>query len=105
MSLTSAANDTKWEELRLAMYELSNSPRFSCEDLLGYRSPPEREWFYHFRDGGYRTMRFVDIITDSEEQRVKVLSELKRIGLAGHPIDAGFRVYGYAESGQALSYF
>jgi len=105
MDLVSTANHTKWEDLRRAMHDLPFATRFRCQDLSGHYSRPDGEWFYHFRDGGYETMRFVDIHTDTDEQRGALLSELKRVRLAGHPIDGGFRVYGYAEPGQVLDYF
>jgi hypothetical protein len=103
--LTSTANHTKWEELRLAMYGLPTAPKFRCKDLSGYYSEPDSEWFYHFRCDGYETMHFVDILVESPGQRRLVMSELQRIGLAGHAIADGFRVYGYAEPGQALDQF
>ncbi len=103
--LTSTSNHTKWEELRLAMYGLATSPSFRCKNLSGYYSEPDSDWFYHFRADGYETMHFVDILVESPDQRQRVLSELRRVGLAGHATADGFRVYGYAEPGQALDQF
>lgn len=103
--LTSTANDTKWDELRLAMYGLDDSPQFRCQTLAGHYSSADSEWFYHFREGGYDDIRFVDILISSQGQRTVVLSALRRIGLAGDETDQGFRVYGYTEPGQTISHF
>jgi len=45
-------NNTKWDELRLAMYHMELSPKWITLSLNGHESNPDREWFYHFKDGG-----------------------------------------------------
>ncbi|MBU1070709.1 hypothetical protein KJ975_14195, partial [Myxococcota bacterium] len=49
-------NNTKWDELRLGMYELEPEPewRTKCWEN-GYITPWDFGWYYHFREGGYRT--------------------------------------------------
>jgi hypothetical protein len=103
--LTSAANDTRWEELRLAMYGMTPSPQFRCMNLSGYYSAADDEWYYHFRDGGYEGIEFIDILPRTDADRPEILSHLKSIGLAGHSTEDGFRVYGYIRPGQAVDYF
>ncbi len=48
-NLVAVMNDTKWDELRLAMYELEPSPayRTKCWEN-GYIPPWDGEWFHHF---------------------------------------------------------
>ena len=70
----------------------------------GYYSQSDAEWFYHFRDGGYDDIRYVDIFADSEAHREQIRSALKTIHLPGEETDDGFRVYGYALPGQTLDY-
>lgn len=49
-------NDTKWDELRLAMYGLKGvASRWRTLDVeSGYLSVWDRDWYYHFRNGGYK---------------------------------------------------
>lgn len=98
-------NDTKWEELRLAMHELGPaSPRWSTKDLSGYACPYDGDWFYRFREGGYRSIEWVDILIDSPEQRQAVEAALRRIHVPGHRTDAGFRIFGYVPNGARTDY-
>jgi len=97
-------NNTKWNELRLAMYEVDPAPRWSALDQNGYRSPPDRGWYYHFREGGYEHTIHVDIIADDPEHRERIRTALKRIHLPGEETEDGFRIFGYASQGQAVQY-
>ncbi|WP_343520035.1 DUF6678 family protein [Sphingomonas sp.] len=101
----SVANDTKWNELREAVLTMPKTPAFRCKDLNGHYTSPDTEWFYHFRDGGLETTRWVDLIVDDAQARSEVAGHLNRIGLAGHETDEGFRVFGYIEHGQPIDYF
>ena len=103
--MASVANDTKWNELREAMLTMAKRPAFRFMDLNGHYSRPDSEWFYHFRDGGLETTRWVDLVVDDAQDRSEVVGHLKRIGLAGHETDEGFRVFGYIKPGQAIDYF
>ncbi len=102
---TSTANRTKWEELRAAMLQMEPPPSFRRKDLSGAYSSPDREWFYHFSEGGYDTLRYVDIIFDDADQRAVVLRALSAIGLPGHETDSGFRVVGYSGPGEFVDAF
>jgi hypothetical protein len=99
-------NNTKWEEVRLAMYGLGElSPRWQVRDVkTGYVSDWEGEWFYHFRTGGYETIEWLDIATVTEEQRVAVRDALRKIHVPGAEIPSGFRIFGYAKSGEFVDY-
>jgi hypothetical protein len=99
-------NDTKWDALRLAMYNLGNlSPRWRTLDIKnGYLSGWDSGWYYHFREGGYKTIQWVEIETVGENQTEAVLRELVRLSLPGERTPDGFRVYGYVESGSYVQY-
>lgn len=101
---TSAMNNTKWEELRLAMYALDPSPQWSTFSDNEYQSPPDREWFYHFRIGGYECILHVDIIADDATHREAIRSALKRIHLPGKETSEGFRIFGYIPEGEAVDF-
>jgi hypothetical protein len=76
-NLISVMSDTKWDELRLAMYELKATPawRTKCWEN-GYISEWDKEWFYHFREGGYELIEWVEIRIESEEQKQKCFLSL-----------------------------
>ena len=97
-------NNTKWNELRLAMYKTAPAPRWSVLRKNGYRSLADREWYYHFRDGGYEDIVHVDIFADNLEHRECIRMAIRRIQLPGEETDDGFRVYGYAHQGQTAVY-
>ncbi|TNM65193.1 DUF6678 family protein [Aliirhizobium smilacinae] len=96
-------NNTKWNELRDAMSSLENSPAWTTLCANGHRSHPDREWFYHFSEGGYDDILSVDILVEPS-QRQHILRVLQQIHLPGEETADGFRVYGYARSGQILRY-
>lgn len=92
-------NDTKWDELRLAMYNLGElSPRWRMRDVeSGYECPWDGECFYHFRCGGYKMIEWVEIRIDSPEQEQAVHSALKAVHVPARRSESGFKVYGYAQ--------
>ena len=78
-------NDTKWEELRVAMYELEQSPKWrTCDVETGFVSDWDGGWFSHFRADGYKTIRWVELLIESDQQHKEVLSELARIHVRVH---------------------
>ncbi len=98
-------NNTKWERLRLAMYGLGElSPTWRIKDLSGYLSPWDGEWYYHFRQGGYDSIEWVEIRVTSPSQEAAVLASLREVHVPGERSDEGFRVFGYAPSGESLNY-
>lgn len=99
-------NNTKWDELRRAMSELDDlTPRWRTRDVgNGHISEWDRDWFYHFRNGGYKFIRWVEIAVDTAEQRAAVLAELVRIHVPGKRTESGYRVLGYLEPGEAADY-
>ena len=99
-----AMNNTKWNEIRLEMHALKPSPAWSTLDMNGYRSPPDRDWFYHFRVGGYDTILHVDILVDNPAQREVVRSALRKVHVPGEETPEGFRVLGYLQDGRAVDF-
>jgi hypothetical protein len=99
-------NDTKWDEVRVAMYALDDySPRWRTRDIeSGHVSQWDREWYYHFRNGGYEFIEWLEIAIDSPEQRELVRDCLRRIGVPGVEDVDGFRVLGYAAVGHSVDY-
>ena len=98
-------NNTKWDELRLAMYSLEPTPRWRTKDVdSGYESDWDREWFYHFREGGYDTIEWVEIEVPPETERETILKVLRQIHVPGEPTELGFRVFGYSPSGESVDY-
>jgi hypothetical protein len=103
--LQSVLNNSKWEELRLAMYGLgAQAPRWRVKDLSGYICPWDSEWFYHFRNAGYDSIEWTEIEVLEPTQDASVLAILQQIHLPGHRIDREFRVYGYVRAGEAMEY-
>ncbi len=98
-------NDTKWEELRLAMYGLGGlRPCWRTKDLSGYVSPWDGEWFYHFRVGGYDSVEWVEIRVTTPKQDAAVEAALRQVRVPGHRVERGFRVYAHARDGEAVDY-
>ncbi len=97
-------NNTKWDELRLAMYALDPSPAWSTLSTGGYKSRPDSEWFYHFRDGGYRAIVHVDIFAADAGQRASIRSALSAIHVPGEETPEGFRIFGYLRDGQSADF-
>ena len=99
-------NDTKWDELRLAMYGLGPlSPKWRALDAEnGHLSDWDGEWFYHFRNGGYKFIEWLEIATESPEQRHAVLAGLAKAHVPGYSTEMGFRILGYAGLGVTINY-
>jgi hypothetical protein len=103
--LHSVLNNTKWDELRLAVYSLDPpGVRWRTKDLSGYICQWDSEWFYHFRNGGYESIEWVEIQLSSPGQDAAILALLQEIHLPGHRIEGGFRVYGHIPNGATIDY-
>ena len=102
--LNPVMNNTKWDELRLQMHALTPRPAWSTLSTSGYRSPPDREWFYHFREVGYEDILHLDIQVETSTARELVRSVLKAVHVPGEEIAGGFRVFGYLHDGQGADF-
>lgn len=99
-------NNTRWNELRLAMYTLGDlSPRWRTKDrVTGHISAWDGEWFYHFRNGGYDTIEWVEIATTTAAQHDAVRTALRSIHVPGEEMPTGFRVLGWVAAGAEVKY-
>jgi hypothetical protein len=104
--LVGVMNDTKWEELRLAMYGLGRlHPHFQIKDVDSDKPTlSDGEWFYHFRLRPYSTIEWCDLRVWSDEQRHSVLQCLRMIHLPGYETEEGFRILGWVRGGEPISY-
>ena len=98
-------NDTKWEELRRAMHGLGElSPAWRTKDVSGYVSPWDGDWYFHFREGSYDSIEWIEIRVISPGQERAVLASLREIHVPGERAEGVFRVYGYAPADTPLNY-
>ena len=98
-------NDTKWEELRFAMYNLGNRPKWRTKDVEnGYLSDWDGEWYHHFKNGGYKTIEYVEIKVSDDEMRNLVRNILAKIHVPGYETQEGFIVKGYTNASESLEY-
>ena len=98
-------NDTKWDEVRLAMHALNPSPRWRTKNLqTEYVSNWDREWYYHFSEGGYSNIEWLEIDCDPGSMLTSVEEALSAIHVPGKRIESGFRVYGYGWPGEFYDY-
>ncbi len=98
-------NNTKWKEIQKAMYELQESPQWRTRCLTnGYITNWDGEWRYHFSEGGFKDIEWVEIKTENDVQFELVFSLLKSIHVPGIKIENGFKVYGYVNEGQSVDY-
>lgn len=99
-------NKTKWQELQEAMYELNeNSPKWRSKCITNeFISEWDGEWYYHFSEGDFKDLEWVEINIENEKQKELVLEKLKAILVPGHEVENGFIVYGYIREGQSVNY-
>ena len=99
-------NNTKWEELRVAMCEFEKpSPKWRTRILgSGFESGWDSEWFYHFKDGGYEELEWVEIKAATAEQAPLLLAALRSIHVPGIKTDVGFKVFGHLPKGMPCEY-
>jgi hypothetical protein len=98
-------NNTKWEEIRLAMYEYPNNRKWRVKDIeTGEISSWDGEWYYHFILDEYKTIEWLEIKVETEEIRNGVLKILNSIHVPGEVFDDVIRVYGYVEIGKPVDY-
>jgi hypothetical protein len=99
-------NDTKWDELRLTMYDLGRvSPRFRVKHIDDTEPGPwDAEWYYHFRQGGYACIEWVELRLAHESHRAEVARVLGSIHVPGVGTSSGFIVYGYVAPGTPVEY-
>ncbi len=98
-------NHTKWEEIRLAMYEYPNTRLWRTKDIeTGYICPWEGDWYYHFEIGGYKNIEWLEIKAETNEIKNDILKILKHIHVAGEVFDDVIKVYGHVKIGNPIDY-
>lgn len=102
--LYSCMNNTKWDQIRVAMVSMESSPLWKIIFLNGNESAVDGEWFYHFSEGGYLDIQYLDILTNSVEQHATVGTILRAIHLPGMETSTGYRILGYADSVSYVDY-
>lgn len=91
-------NYTKWEEIRIAMYSYKNQLRWRTKDVNnGYISNWDAEWYYHFRNGGYESIEWLEIQVKNEEEKKDVIYLLKKIKVPGEIVENSIFVFGYTD--------
>jgi len=94
-------NNTKWNEIRVAMVCMASPPSWKITFLNVYESTVDGEWFYHFSEGGYLDIQYLDTLTNSVAQHAMVGTILRAIHLPGIESESGYRIFEYAD---AISY-
>jgi len=102
--LYSCMNNTKWNEIWLAMIAMESPPLWKITYLNGHQSVVDGEWFYHFREGGYLDIQYLDVLTNSVEQHATVGNIFRLIHIPGIETATGYRIFGYAESVSNVDY-
>lgn len=104
--MISVMNKTKWEEIAVGMQGLGAlAPKFRVADLCtGYVSGWDGDWFYHFREGGYASIEWVELSATSAGQLSAVLGVLRKIHVPGVFTPQGVKVLGHAAEGVYLDY-
>ena len=98
-------NNTKWEELRLAMYGVDPAPRFRTRTVeTGHVSSWDSEWYHHFREGGYDSIEWVEIEPVDEDSHPLILAELRRIHVPGEFDEHRFVVRGHVPDGEPVDW-
>lgn len=102
--LYSCMNNTKWNEIRMAMVSMESPPLWKIMSLNGYESAVDSDWFYHFSVGGFLDIQYLDVLTSSVEQHAEVGAILRAIHLPGIETSTGSRILGYADSASCVDY-
>ncbi|MHC1681586.1 MAG: DUF6678 family protein [Clostridiaceae bacterium] len=92
-------NNTKWEEIRLAMCNYPNEIQWRTKDIEnGYISNWDSEWFYHFKAGGYKTIEWLEIRVNNIIKN-DIVNILRKIHVVGDVLNNSIKVYGYKKNG------
>ncbi len=93
-------NNTKWEEIRMAMYDYPHTVRWrtKCVDN-GYISNWDAEWYYHFQLGGYTSIEWLEIKVENSHMKSEIVNILKNIHVPGEVLENSIKVFGYKSNG------
>ena len=98
-------NNTKWNEIRLAMSSFPTTIQWRTKDIeTAHISTWDSEWFYHFINEGYKCIEWMEIKTETEIIKNEVLAIFKNVHVPGKILEDKIRVYGYVEVGTYVNY-
>ena len=105
----SLMNDTKWEEIWLAMIDIPELIYWRQKDMeTSYTCDWDAEWFHHFKTdgdkGSYIVIEWLEIKFENEEMKKKLLKILKEIHVPGEVLENTIKVYGYIKEGTFMDY-
>jgi len=90
-------NNTKWNEIRLAMNDIPYTVKWRTKDLEnGYISQWDADWFYHFMIGEYKTIEWLEIQFTSETKDL-IVNKLKEINVPAELLENSVKIYGYKD--------
>ena len=90
-------NNTKWNEIRLAMNDIPYTVKQRTKDLEnGYISQWNADWFYHFMIGGYKTIEWLEIQFTSKTKDI-IVNKLKEINVPAELLENSVKIYGYKD--------
>jgi len=96
-------NNTKWEELRLAMLDLDLVVPWRCKVLgRSFISGWDGEWHSHFRDGPYDDIEWTELKV-APADRHRVLAALAVHAIPYEVSAEGVTVFGYIDDTGRLS--
>jgi len=99
-NLSSLMNNTKWKEKRNAMIGYPRTTKWRTKDIrTGYLSEWDSEWFYHFSEGGYKTIEYLEIRFENQEMKSEILKLLMKVHVPGELKSESIIIYGYKEKG------
>ncbi|KIV73480.1 hypothetical protein SZ39_2005 [Bacillus mycoides] len=92
-------NNTKWNEIRLAMYNYPLPIQWRTKDIKNsYICDWDSEWYYHFSIDNYKTIEWLEIKTENEEIKKDIIDLLKKIHVPGEILSNSVKIYGYKKN-------
>jgi hypothetical protein len=93
-------NNTKWEEIRLAMHNYPLPIEWRTKDIENsYICDWDSDWFYHFKLDGYKTIEWLEIKVVNDDIKNDIVTLLRKIHVAGEILKDSIKVYGYKKDG------
>lgn len=94
--MNSLMNNTKWGEIRVEMLNFPFNIFWRTKDLNGFISQWDSDWYYHFKEDGYKTIEWLELKTRSDIQ-MEVLKVLKQIHVPGEIHKESIIIFGYKQ--------
>ncbi|WP_081394083.1 DUF6678 family protein [Paenibacillus odorifer] len=98
-------NNTKWEEIRQAMLNYAFPTKCRIKDIdTGYISLWDGDWYYHFSDGGYKFIEWLEIHAEDDSINADLIQILKKIHVPGEVTTDSIIIYGYNKTNEFIDY-